>query len=137
MSRQSFELGIASDSHSYTSCGEAGAAERLKKRTEILDDMKQELRRVKRRGAQLWIGVLTFAGLFVLFWLSGVGSDATGQRMTVSAPHPDLQDGKAFWNGVCVACHGANGMGASRVTQRTPDIMPVVTFPCASTRVCY
>jgi hypothetical protein len=28
-------------------------------------------------------------------------------------------------------------MGAPRATQRTRDVMPVVTFPCASTRACY
>ena len=92
---------------------------------------------MRRRGAQLWIGALTFAGLFVLFWLSGVGSDAAGQRMAVSVPYPVLQDGKAFWNAGCVACHEADGMGAPRATQRAPDVMPVVTFPCASTRACY
>ena len=81
------------------------------------------------RGAQLWIRVLSFAGLFVLFWLSGVGSDATSQTMAVSGPHPDLQDGKAFWNGGCVACHEVDGMGGPRATQCTRDVMPVVTFP--------
>ena len=76
----------------------------------------------------MWMGGLVFGGLLVLALLFGAGSDARGQRMTV-ARHPDLVDGKAVWNGGCIACHGADGKGApeSYTVFKRPDTWPDFT----------
>ena len=51
---------------------------------------------------------------------------APAQRMTVSRTHPDLKNGKAVWNGGCIACHGPDGKGApeSSTVFTRPDTWP-------------
>jgi hypothetical protein len=49
--------------------------------------------------------------------------------MTVTPSHPDIEAGRAVWNGGCIACHGGNGKGApetSTVFVR-PDTWPDFT----------
>ncbi len=49
--------------------------------------------------------------------------------MTVSPSHPNVQNGKAVWNGGCIACHGADGKGApeSYTVFTRPDTWPDMT----------
>lgn len=49
--------------------------------------------------------------------------------MTVSAKHVNLRNGKAVWNGGCIACHGADGKGApeSNTVFTRPDTWPDMT----------
>ena len=68
-------------------------------------------------------------GVFTVFVLLGLAAAAAGQRMTVTPAHPNLENGKAVWNGGCIACHGAEGKGAPQsytVFQR-PDTWPDFT----------
>ena len=81
------------------------------------------------RRAQFWIGILAFAALFELLLISGMGSNASGQRMTVSPRNPDLHNGEEVWNNGCVACHGVDGKGApeSNTVFTRPDTWPDFT----------
>lgn len=75
------------------------------------------------------IGLFAIVGTFAVLVLLGWVTAAPGQRMTVTPAHPNLEDGKAVWNGGCIACHGADGKGApkSYTVFVRPDTWPDFT----------
>ena len=82
--------------------------------------MPKRIKRTEARGFGAWMMVLSLIGMIAY---------ASGQRMTVTPKHPDLEDGKAVWNRGCIACHGADGKGApeSYTVFIRPDTWPDMT----------
>jgi mono/diheme cytochrome c family protein len=83
----------------------------------------------QKRSRQIKIAAFAFAALGAFLLSAGMLTDAPAQRMTVTPTHPNLENGKAVWNGGCIACHGADGQGApltSTVFTR-PDTWPDMT----------
>lgn len=93
------------------------------------NDVLELLATRQRRSKKIRIGAFAFAVLGALLLCLGVVANTSGQRMTVSPKHPNLQSGKAVWNGGCIACHGADGKGApeSYTVFTRPDTWPDMT----------
>ena len=84
---------------------------------------------MQRRSKRIASGSLAFAALSALFLFVGLVASVPGQRMIVSPKHPNLQNGKAVWNGGCISCHGADGKGAPETSTvfTRPDTWPDMT----------
>ncbi len=84
---------------------------------------------MQERSVPIRIGAWVLGALGALLLCVGVAMNATGQRMTVSPTHPNLENGKAVWDGGCIACHGADGKGApeSSTVFTRPDTWPDMT----------
>ncbi len=78
----------------------------------------------QKRG--IGIRAIAFAAFCTFLLFVGMSPDAPSQRMIVTPKHPNLQNGKAVWNGGCIACHGADGKGApeSYTVFTRPDTWP-------------
>ncbi len=71
--------------------------------------------------------------LIVLLISASAGSRLGAQRLRVTHK-PDLQEGKALWEGGCAACHGKDGAGApvQQTEFKRPDTYPDFTS-CSGT----
>ena len=90
---------------------------------------KQESMLLMGRRKRLRGVLLVFVGFGAVILLVGGLAGARGQRMSVSPVHPNITNGKAVWNGGCIACHGAEGKGApeSSTVFKRPDTWPDFT----------
>ena len=84
---------------------------------------------MQRRSKQIEMGAFAFLALGAFLLFVGMSTEARGQRMIVTPKHPNLRNGKAVWNGGCIACHGADGKGApeSYTVFTRPDTWPDMT----------